>query len=257
VNDGMLRVAYQPQVDLVTGAVTGVECLVRWQHPTRGNVPPDRFLPLAEANGLIVSLDTWMLRVACEQGAQWHREGWPIRIAVNVSARTVTHPRFVPAVVETLMATGLPGSALEVELTEATAIADVETVRSVLAALRRHGVTVAVDDLGTGYSSLLWVSSFPIDRIKIDRSFVADLDTGGPGAPLVEALVDIAHRLGHRVIAEGVETQTQSDRLLALGCTEAQGFLLGRPVAAADVTRRCVAVAAEDGDDLAESATAS
>jgi EAL domain-containing protein (putative c-di-GMP-specific phosphodiesterase class I) len=216
----------------------GVETLVRWDHPVRGLVPPDRFLPVAEATGLIVPLDLWVLRTACVQGAQWWRTGLELRVAVNVSARTLTDPRFVPSVVEALSSSGFPAKALEIELTEATAIADTDAVCAVLAALRAQGVTVAVDDLGTGYSSLAWVSSFPVDRIKIDRSFVADLDSGGRGEPLVEALVGIARRLGHGVIAEGVETGSQVRRLLELGCTEAQGFVLGRPGSASDIERQ-------------------
>jgi diguanylate cyclase (GGDEF)-like protein len=238
VTEEQLHLAFQPQVDLVTGATVGVECLIRWDHPTRGSVVPDRFLPVAEATGLIVPLDLWVLRNACAQGAAWWRHGLELRMAVNVSARTLTDPRFVPSVVEALAAHGLPGRALEIELTEATAIADTDAVCAVLAALRGHGVTVAVDDLGTGYSSLAWVSSFPVDRIKIDRSFVADLDRGGRGEPLVEALIGIARRLGHGVIAEGVETGSQVRRLLELGCTQAQGFVLGRPGSADDVERQ-------------------
>ncbi|MBV9291933.1 MAG: EAL domain-containing protein, partial [Frankiales bacterium] len=229
VTEELLHLAFQPQVDITTGAVVGAECLVRWHHPTRGLVPPDRFLPVAEATGLIAPLDLWVLRSACAQAAMWWQEGLELRMAVNVSARTLLDPRFVPSVIEALAETGLPPHALEIELTEATAIGDTETVRGVLEALRGHQVTVAVDDIGTGYSSLSWITSFPVDRIKIDRSFVADLDTGGRGGPLVEAIIAMAHRLGHDVIAEGVETVGQLRRLLVLGCTQAQGFALGRP----------------------------
>ncbi|MBV9871424.1 MAG: EAL domain-containing protein [Frankiaceae bacterium] len=229
VTESQLHIAYQPQVELTTGAVVGAECLIRWNHPTRGLVPPDSFLPIAEATGLIVPLDLWVMRMACAQGAAWWRDGLELRIAVNVSARTLTDPRFVPAVIESLSNSGLPAAALEIEMTEATAISDTDAVRAVLDALRGHDVSVAVDDLGTGYSSLSWISTFPVNRIKIDRSFVADLATGGRGEPLVEAIVAMAHRLGHDVIAEGVETSEQVQRLLLLGCTEAQGFHLGRP----------------------------
>jgi diguanylate cyclase (GGDEF)-like protein len=229
VTEEHLHLAYQPQVELTSGAVVGAECLVRWNHPTRGLVPPDRFLPVAEATGLIVPLDLWVLRNACEQGAQWWRDGLQLRLAVNVSARTLTDSRFVPSVIEALASSGLPPAALEIEMTEATAISDTDTVRAVLDALRGYDVSVAVDDLGTGYSSLSWITTFPVDRIKIDRSFVADLSIGGRGEPLVEAIVSMAHRLGHGVIAEGVETAAQMRRLLAMGCTEAQGFYFGRP----------------------------
>jgi EAL domain-containing protein (putative c-di-GMP-specific phosphodiesterase class I) len=241
VTDGLIDVAYQPQVELLTGVVTGVECLARWRHPTRGAVPPDRFLPVAEATGLIVPLDLFVLDRACAQGAAWRQAGLKLRLAINVSARTVTDERFVPAVLDAIATHGLPAESLEIELTEATAIADTEAVRAVLATLRGRGITVAVDDLGTGYSSLSWISSFPVDRIKIDRSFVADLGTGGRGEPLVEALIAMAHRLGHAVLAEGVETPAQLDRLLEMGCREGQGYLLGQPVSAAEVSRRLVA----------------
>ncbi|HVU73819.1 MAG TPA: EAL domain-containing protein [Mycobacteriales bacterium] len=229
VTEERLHLAFQPQVDITNGNVVAAECLVRWHDPARGLVPPDRFLPIAETTGLIVPLDLWVLRTACAQAAQWWRDGHALRLAVNVSARTLADPRFVPSVLEALESSGLSAEALEIELTEAAAIADTETVRGVLTALRDHGVSVAIDDLGTGYSSLQWITSFPVDRIKIDRSFVADLDTNGRGAPLVEAIIAMAHRLGHEVIAEGVETRAQMRRLLTLGCAVAQGFALGRP----------------------------
>jgi EAL domain-containing protein (putative c-di-GMP-specific phosphodiesterase class I) len=245
VTDGLLHVAYQPQIDLVDGTVVGVECLARWHHPRRGLVPPSRFLPVAEATGLIVPLDIWVLETACAQGAQWLTEGVSLRIAINVSARTLTDPRFVPSVSAALETTGLPATSLEIELTEATAISDADAVRAVLDDLRARGVSVAVDDLGTGYSSLTWISTFPVDRIKIDRSFVADLDTDGRGGPLVEALISMARQLGHEVIAEGVETAAQAERLLELGCRQAQGFLLARPGPAVEVTRRARAGSTE------------
>jgi diguanylate cyclase (GGDEF)-like protein len=231
-----LSVSYQPQVDLATGAVVGVEALARWRHPTRGELLPDVFLPLAEETGLLVQLDLQVLRRACTEVARWHRDGLPMRVAVNISARTLTDDTLLASVEEALADSGLAASFLELELTEAAAVQDSDKVLEVIDALHVLGVSVAVDDLGTGYSTLSWIRAFPVDRIKIDRTFVADLDADGPGASVVEAIVNLTQGLGCAIIAEGVETQTQVDRLLALGCAHGQGYLFAEPQPAGELT---------------------
>lgn len=230
-----ITVAYQPQVDLASGAIAGVEALARWPHPTRGLLTPDAFLPLAEETGLLFALDLQVMRRACADAALWHRDGMALRVAVNMSARTLADPRFLTAVEQALADAGLDARWLEVELTEAAAVGEGDEVRGVIDALHALGVSVAIDDLGTGHSTLSWIRTYPVDRIKIDRSFVADLDAGGPGASVVDAIVGLAQGLGCGVLAEGVETQAQADRLLAIGCTHAQGFRFARPQSAEDL----------------------
>jgi EAL domain-containing protein (putative c-di-GMP-specific phosphodiesterase class I) len=203
---------------------------VRWDHPDRGRLLPEEFLRIADETGLIVPLDLEVIGRACRQGARWHRTGLDIRIAVNLSGRTLTDDRLLPALTRALDASGLPATSLELELTESGAVADSADVIDRLSAIRALGVSIAVDDLGTGYASLGWIRSFPIDRIKIDRSFVADLTERRPAATLVEGILTMARRLDCAVVAEGIETPAQVEQLLDLGCAEGQGYLFGGPV---------------------------
>ncbi len=226
-----LFLEYQPQVDLETGRIVGAEALVRWQ--CNGTcVPPGDFIPVAELSGLILEIDDWVLRTACLQASAWQKTGVPIaRMAVNVSARHLREQRLVDVVEEVLGSTGLPADALELELTESVVMRNVDEAVTTLRRLRDLGVHVAVDDFGTGYSSLSYLHTLPIDHLKIDRSFVRDLspreDLG-----IVPAIIDMGHRLGLNVIAEGVETEPQAALLKKLGCDELQGFLYSPPVSA-------------------------
>jgi EAL domain-containing protein (putative c-di-GMP-specific phosphodiesterase class I) len=225
-------VAYQPLIDLRRGVATGAEALVRWSHPTLGELGPDRFLPVAEESGLVAELDTYVLLTSCRQAAQWNvgRSG-PDRmhVAVNFSARQLHSPRIIDIVTDSLAASGLPPELLEVEVTERLAGRDSPQVPAVLSRLRRLGVRVAMDDFGTGYSALSRLDRFPLDSVKIDKSFVRRIVAAGDEAPIVAATIAMAHGLGLLVTAEGVESVAQLHYLEQHGCDVVQGYLLGRP----------------------------
>jgi len=225
---------YQPKVNLDTGEITGVEALIRWQHPDRGLLSPGRFIPIAEDCGLIVQIGRWVLREACRQTREWQDAGsLRLPIAVNVSALEFRDPGFVDSVRTVLQETGLEARYLELELTEGVLMEDGQSTAAVLQELKKMGVHLAVDDFGTGYSSLSYLQQFPIDVLKIDQSFVQHI-TGNPDdSPIVSAIIDMGKNLKQRVIAEGVETQGQLAFLQAQRCAEGQGYLFSRPLAAA------------------------
>ena len=232
---------YQGKVDLVTGRLSGVEALVRWRHPDMGLVSPAEFIPLAENMGLIGDIGAWVLKAACRQCKSWHDLGLPpVRIAVNVSALQFREGD-VPAIVdEALKESGLPPNFLELELTESVLMQRVDEVAQVLRELRQMGVHISIDDFGTGYSSLSYLKRMPIDALKIDRSFVHDLlEDGtvvdGEGAEIVSTIINLAHNLRLRAVAEGVETHEQAEFLRAKGCDEIQGYLISRPVSGEDL----------------------
>jgi diguanylate cyclase (GGDEF)-like protein len=228
-------VVYQPQVEIEGGRVVGVEALVRWQHPTRGLVVPEFFLALAEETGLVVPIDLHVLRTALADLAAWQAQGVELRMAVNFSARTLTSPGLVEAIAGSLAAAGVPGNLLEIELTESTAVAEPDVLRRILLAIGELGVSVAIDDVGTGYSSLALLHQLPAQRIKIDRSFVQQITDDPASRYVVEAVLLLAERLGQSVVAEGVETVEQALGLKALGCTLAQGYLFAQPAPAAAI----------------------
>jgi diguanylate cyclase (GGDEF)-like protein len=231
-----LRVHYQPIVSLESGAVVGFEALVRWQHPTRGLVPPMAFIPMAEETGLIVPLGRWVLEAACRQAAIWNgaRSGKgtpPLFVSVNLSAREFTQTDLVDGVSETLSRTGLEPDALELEITESVLMDQSEAGIRALSDLRGLGVRLVLDDFGTGYSSLSYLKHLPLDTIKIDRTFVAGIEEVADRS-IVEAVIALAHGLGIGVVAEGIETEQQADRLRELGCDLGQGYLFSRSVPA-------------------------
>ena len=236
IEDGELVLHYQPKVDLKTGQVAGVEALVRWEHPERGLLAPDTFVPLAEQTGLMKSLTTNVLEQALTQTAVWADAGMMIRMAVNVSARDLHDDTFCARVSEALTRTGVPASFLELELTERVVMADPERALQNLTALSRLGVRLSLDDFGTGYSSLAYLRRLPVTEIKIDKSFVLRMDVDAEDATIVRSTIDLAHGLGLRVLAEGVETAETWQRLADLGCDAAQGYFLSRPHPAAVVT---------------------
>ena len=226
-----LIVYYQPMSDVATGEIVGAEALLRWNHPQRGLLNPDDFIPLAEETGLIVPIGEWVLRQACLQMRKWRDAGHErMRVSVNLSARQVQHKSVVNAVRDACSAAGIPPSFLQVEITEGDVMTNVEFIIGVLHGIRRLGVGIAVDDFGTGYSSLSYLKRFPIDSVKIDRSFVRDLATDPSDAAIVTTVIAMARNLNLRVIAEGVETQEQLEFLKHRGCDEFQGFLTSRPV---------------------------
>ncbi len=233
VERGELRVFYQPLVSMESGAIVGSEALVRWQHPTRGLVPPDSFIPLAEEIGMISAIDTWVLRTACTQAAAWCEAGHPdFFVAVNVSGRELGRSDLVDRIEGVLFESGLPPDRLEVEITESTAAAQPAEALEELHQLRRAGISIAIDDFGTGYSSLSKLANFPADRLKIDRSFLSGIKNARDDAPLVSATIAMAHQLGMQVTAEGVETPAQLAFLRRRGCDLLQGYLFSRPVPA-------------------------
>lgn len=224
---------YQPKVDLRTGLVTGAEALVRWNHPERGIIPPNMFIPVAESNGFIVELTRWVLEEACRQNRIWQADGLPtISIAVNVSAIDLRRSDLTDHVASTLIRSGLSPQHLELEVTESMVMRDVDFVIGTLRRLRSLGVGIAIDDFGTGYCSLAYLKRFPVKRLKIDRSFVRDMLEVRDGYAIPKVIIDLARSLGVRVVAEGVETAQQVDALQRLGCDEAQGYYLGRPAPA-------------------------
>ena len=228
-----LRLFYQPFISTESGEIVGCEALVRWQHPLRGLIPPDRFIPLAEETGMITAIDTWVLRNACGQAAAWRRAGrLDLHVAVNVSGRELGRADLVDRVEAALVESGLPADRLELEITESTATVQALDALDELRQLRRAGVSVAIDDFGTGYSSLSKLSTFPVDRLKIDRSFMNSIREESDDDPLVAAMIALAHRLGLEVTAEGVETEAQRAFLRRNGCDLLQGFLFSRPVPA-------------------------
>jgi diguanylate cyclase (GGDEF)-like protein len=229
-------VHYQPQFDLQTGRMVAHEALIRWNNPKLGAVGPDQFIPVAEENGLIVPIGTWVLQEACRQTAVWRQSGYPLKgIAVNVSAVQFGRSDFVDTVAEVLRSTGLPPQFLELELTERIVIRDVRESAQKMKQLRSLGVQISVDDFGAGYSSLSYLQRLPIDVLKLDRSFVEESQASGGNRSLVRGIVSLAHSLGIRVTAEGVETEEQLDLVHQSGCDKAQGYLLGRPSPAANV----------------------
>ena len=226
------RVFFQPAVSIETGEIVGVEALVRWEHPERGLVGPADFIALAEETGLIVPIGAWVLRQACGHARRWEVErngDGPLTVSVNVSARQLAEPAFVDAVADALEETGIDPSGLCLEVTESVLIEDPDSSTETLAALKRLGVKVAVDDFGTGYSSLEHLRKFPIDSVKIDRSFVRGLPHSSEDVAIVGAVIELGHALNLSVVAEGVETADQLGNLQRAGCDTAQGFLFSRP----------------------------
>jgi diguanylate cyclase (GGDEF)-like protein/PAS domain S-box-containing protein len=225
-----LHVEYQPKVDAVTGHIQSVEALLRWTHPSRGAVSPLEFIPLAEQNGLIDSIGAWVLRTACADAVRWNQAGLRVGVAVNFSPVQFGAADLAQRIVHVLSQTGLPADLLEIEVTEGALMDNTEQTRATLQSLRERGVGVALDDFGTGYSSLAYLTRMPISHIKIDRSFVARLLDGGESEAIVRAVLAMAHSLGLRVTAEGVETAPQAQALERLGCDSLQGYYFSRPL---------------------------
>lgn len=232
-----LHLVYQPQIDYRDHNVVGVEALLRWQHPTHGFVPPDLFIPLAEQNGTIIPIGEWILDQACRQLREWHDLGFTeLRMAVNLSTVQLHHAE-LPRVVNNLMQVyRLPLRSLELEVTETGLMEDINTAAQHLLSLRRSGALIAIDDFGTGYSSLSYLKSLPLDKIKIDKSFVQDLLEDEDDATIVRAIIQLGKSLGMQVIAEGVETVEQEAYIIAQGCNEGQGYLYSKPLPARELT---------------------
>ncbi|MBY0268312.1 MAG: EAL domain-containing protein [Burkholderiales bacterium] len=234
VDRGELQLHYQPKLRLLDGVITGAEALLRWNSPELGAVSPVQFIPVAEACGLIVPIGNWALQTACAQMQSWHAQGQVIAVAVNLSPRQFRQKDLVSAVASVLKATGFAPAYLELEITESTAMANAEQASKVLGEIHALGVKLAVDDFGTGYSSLAYLKRFPLDTLKIDRSFVIDVGLDPSSEAIMCATIALAHSLKLKVVAEGVETVPQRDFLLAAGCHEMQGFLCSPALPAAE-----------------------
>jgi len=237
---------YQPRLAVDSLKITGVEALVRWQHPQLGLVSPAEFIPLAEDNGLIVPIGEWVLRTACRQTREWQEKGFPaLRVGVNVSARQFHEQHFAEIILEILEETGLAPEYLELELTESSIMSDAQATIDVLAGLKAMGVTISIDDFGTGFSSLSYLKRLPIDALKIDRAFIRDVSTDPDDAALVMAIVTLAHNLRLQVVAEGVETDEQLRFLHLLRCDEVQGYRFSKPLPANELEQLLSLSAAE------------
>jgi diguanylate cyclase (GGDEF)-like protein len=232
IENGELTVHYQPKADVRTGAITGVEALLRWEHPQHGPVPPDEFVAIAEQTGAIRSLTLHVLRSALGQCATWREQGLDLSVAVNLSVRSLLDADLTRDVEQVLRETNVPPSALILEITEGSMMADSNRTLSVLRCLSSMGVSLSIDDFGTGYSSLSYLKRLPVSEVKIDKSFVMNMATDDNDDVIVRSTIDLGHNLGLRVVAEGVENQASWDRLVALGCDVAQGYYLSAPLCA-------------------------
>ncbi|MUI11057.1 EAL domain-containing protein [Massilia dura] len=241
IGAGQLAVHYQPQFDCASEALVGVEALLRWRHPEHGPISPAEFIPIAEESGLIVQLGAWVLQRACAEVAGWERAGGPaLTLAVNMSARQLREPGFIEDVMRALAGSGLPPGRLELELTESLLMEDVEGAVAFMQAVRATGVRLAIDDFGTGYSSLAYLQTFPINQLKVDRSFVQLLPERGE--TIIHAVLALARGFGLTVVAEGVEEPAQLEWLRRAGCDVVQGYLLGKPMAPEDFAERFLTV---------------
>jgi diguanylate cyclase (GGDEF)-like protein/PAS domain S-box-containing protein len=229
---GEFTLLYQPQIDVETMDVVGMEALIRWRHPERGVILPEEFIKVAEERGLILPIGDWVLRQACLDVRRFHERGMPhFRVAVNLSARQFRDPSLASSVESALRDSGIPAQTLELEITESMAMENVKLTMATLEQFRRSGVAIAIDDFGTGHSSLSYLKRFPIDALKIDRSFVSDLPDKFEDAAIVSSVIQLANGLGMRVVAEGVETSEQLEFLREAGCREVQGFYFSYPAA--------------------------
>jgi diguanylate cyclase (GGDEF)-like protein len=247
VHEERLHLVYQPKFRVQDGALAGVEALLRWRDCEHGEIPPTRFIEIAEDSGLILELGAWVARTACRQLRAWLDRGIAVPVAINVSGKELLHGDPARLIEAEAAAAGVPATLLEIEITESVLVKDAAAARSALRRLRQLGCRIALDDFGTGYSSLAYISRFPPDRIKIDKSFVREVDTSASAAAIADAILSLSAGLGLVVTAEGVERPGQLEWLRARGCHEAQGFLLSRAVSAAVLERRFLVAAPAAG----------
>jgi EAL domain-containing protein (putative c-di-GMP-specific phosphodiesterase class I) len=228
-------ICYQAKIANNSGKVSGFEALLRWNHPQRGWISPNEFIPVAEETGQIVEIGAWVMEAACKQNREWQKQGLvDVRVAVNVTARQLRENNFIDMVKRILTDTELHPDKLELEMTESTLMTDPQTEEKLME-LRKMGISIALDDFGTGYSSLSYITQFPIDTIKIDRSFVKDIALNSNKAAIVSAVTNLSHKLSFNVIAEGVETQNELDIIQELNCDEVQGFFYSEPALPGDM----------------------
>lgn len=239
------EVFYQPKVTMDGGEIMGVEALIRWHHPEKGLVSPVDFIPIAERSGMIIDIGMWVLEQSCHQAEAWNQQGWRVQMAVNLSAVQFEDENLVQQVQQILARTGIDPKQLELEITESTVMTDMKRALEILDQLNELGPMLVVDDFGTGHSSLAYLKRFPVSKMKIDRSFVIDLETDPDSEVIAGAIIDLAHSLRLKVVAEGIETSAQWEHLRGRGCDEGQGYLFGRPMIAQDLTQMLQSQAAE------------
>ena len=232
-----LRLLYQPKIELGQRTITGLEALVRWHHPSLGLISPSRFIPIAEETGLIVPIGEWVIRTACRQIQDWREEGFDLRVAVNLSARQFRQRNLAQTINRILSESGVPPEYLEIEITESDVMENAESAIATLDQLKSRGMSISIDDFGTGYSSLSYLKRFPLDILKIDRSFVRDIPADGDDAAIVEAIIALARSLDIKVVAEGVETESQVEFLNRSGCDFAQGYFFSPPVTPEEIRK--------------------
>ena len=236
-NEFLLR--YQPKVELASGKVVGAEALLRWRLPGHGDIAPAQFIPLAEESRLILDIGAWVLNQVCSDYAGWQKElDDPGLVAINLSLKELSQASFIPRCRSVFERHAVSPSRVELEITETTLMMDAERTLPLLDELRAMGVHLSIDDFGTGYSSLNYLRQFPVNALKIDRSFVSDISAEGTEGKIAAAIIGMAHSLGLEAIAEGVETEAQRSFLTAHGCHQLQGYLIGRPAPAAEIERR-------------------
>jgi EAL domain-containing protein (putative c-di-GMP-specific phosphodiesterase class I) len=232
---GQIWNAYQPKLDIASGRIVGAEALVRWNHPQRGSIPPDKFIPIVEVEGRARDLTLHVLRRALEDAAGWRAQGPELNIAVNISATLLLDPAFAVMLEEEIAAAQIPASCVTLEVTESAAMKDSKEAVAALNSWRSLGVAISIDDYGTGQSSLAYLQTLPASELKIDKSFVTDLPTNTRNAIMVRSTIALAHELGMKVVAEGIEDRNCLDRLAEMGCDTGQGWHIGRPGPAADL----------------------
>ncbi|MDR3012050.1 MAG: EAL domain-containing protein [Chitinispirillales bacterium] len=230
LNRNEMIVFYQPQVEISSGKIIGAEALLRWKHPDLGMIQPSRFIPIAEDSGLIVPIGEWVLRTACMQAKKWHNAGMPVIISINLSAKQFNQKNIVAVVESALKNSNIPPSQVELEITETMSMKNPENTLKILEKLKKLGVKIAIDDFGTGYSSLSYLKRFPIDTLKIDRTFLIDIPENSRDTEIVKAIIAMARSLNQSVIAEGIEREPQAKYLLENGCSMMQGYLFSPPV---------------------------
>jgi EAL domain-containing protein (putative c-di-GMP-specific phosphodiesterase class I) len=237
---GEFAVHFQPKIELATGRVTGAEALLRWKHPTDGEIAPSVFIPIVEETGLIVPLGYWVIEQACRHLTEWRMAGLSVaHVAVNLSLRQLSDAAFIDEVAKRVRAAGLPKGALELEVTETTVAEHAEQLPGLLQKLRDLGVRIAIDDFGTGYSSLAMLRVLPIDVLKVDRAFVNAMEPGGTGEAIASAIIAMGRILGKELVAEGVETAAQAQALKERGCPIAQGFYFSKALAPEEFLEYC------------------
>jgi EAL domain-containing protein (putative c-di-GMP-specific phosphodiesterase class I) len=233
---GEFFLEYQPQMEIATGRITGIEALLRWQHPALGLVPPDRFIPIAENSGLILAIGEWVVRTACVQAKEWRSRGLGVApVSVNVSALQFRQEGFCALIRRALRESGLPPEYLELELTESVLFSSADVMQTVLQELKAMGVALAIDDFGTGYSSLNYLKQFRVGKLKIDRSFIRDVVTDSDDATITKAIITMGRSMAMKVVAEGVETEAQLAFLREQGCDEIQGYYVSPPIGSGEM----------------------